>query len=687
VVTALASRLSEDETRATLYLTTFDGQQSTLWEAVFPNIPRDRTVAFDPQKQCGAYPSVASYTLNPIALIDGVVTAIVAVPTAEPLKGSGVSPGPEDGRLVVATRLLAKPPVAAGVMTEQGRVFVMDPGLNPPVNPSSPFQSLVFNPDPSVPLSYPVKRLVTHGNVVDVILDGNPPPPPGQDAGILSDGTIVGGHGNVVMDAGTRVFAILDEASCGGQVDCTGVLAIDLDRPAPDGGLYFAVAMDGEDNKRDLFDSNGNPVFLPDGGRATFGDTYWRPPFDGGLAETNRMLPLRFGTGIVRDIAIQSSGFVQYFSGAQFQYGLLGVASISGYGGTTQLPAQLFVFDAMTLRVLNVSPQPPTVTNQRAVLPGNVPAIFDGGPANIQVGQGVWPNSETIVVQYEGVVAGLSLQPLDAGLGDPANGIWPVSPNGLNLIQIHVLPGDIVIPVDSTGTECLYAFPILGAAEDGGVLVSDAGIPSIVTWTAPLAPTLDDGGVLLYPDGGSPSVALNCPDPIAYNIRSSGLSAKPLTVTGNQTGYIGRVALPPDGGFSQFAAGAESTPPFPRFWRPSVDAGTSAAGLSDAGLQFNLTFVEFVLQGGDEPTLRSSGYAFDLANGFVPGSVPIDQTTLGISGLNLPGATALYQPLVFPVVGADRFFILYPSGNAILDFSPATILPGTFNSADIGVHY
>src|SRR5262249_37301305 len=167
--------------------------------------------------------------------------------------------------------------------------------------------------DPGVPLSYPVKRLATHGNVVNVILDGVPPPPPGKDAGVLPDGTILGGHGNVVMDAGTRIFAILDEASCGGVLDCAGVLAIDLDRPSHDGGLSFAVAMDGEDNKRDLLDSNGNQVFLPDGGRAAFGDTYWRPPFDGGLAETNRMLPLRFGTGVVQDVAVQSSGYVQYF--------------------------------------------------------------------------------------------------------------------------------------------------------------------------------------------------------------------------------------------------------------------------------------------------------------------------------------------------------------------------------------
>jgi hypothetical protein len=701
VVTALASRLSLDDTQATLYLTTFDGQQSTLWEANFHNVPRSRTVVFDP-KTCPSYPSSiqqvdattphdsltgGEYTLKPLALINGVVTSLLALPTALALPGTGVVQGPEDQRLVVATRLLAPPPSTAGVMTEQGAVFVMDPEAQPPVDPSSPFQNLIFNSDATIPFSYPVKRMVTHGNVVEVSFNSSVPA--GVDAGVNPDGTISNGHGNIVMDAGTRVFAILDEASCGGRIDCTGVLAIDLDRPAPDGGLYFAVAVDGEDNRRDLFDDAGVRVLLPDGGVARFGDTYWRPPYpgDAGFAEANRMSPLRFGSGVIQDVAIQSSGFVQYFSGAQFQYGLLGVATISGVGGTALVQAQLFVFDAMTLRVLNVAPQDAVISNQKAVLPGGVQAIFDGGPENIHVEPGIWPNSETIVVQYEGVVAGLAFQPLDAGLVDPNHGGWPVDINGVNLVQTFVEPGDIVVPVDSTGTECVYAFPILPSGQDGGVLLSDAGIAYIVTRAAPLAATLEDGGVFVLSDGGIPSLADNCPNPLAYNIRSSGLSAKPLTVTGNYTGYIGRVALPPDGGLSQFEAGADSTPPFRRFWRPSSDAGTFASTLTDAGMTFNLTFVEFVLQGGDEPLLRGSGYIFDVANGFVPGSIPIDHTTLGISGLNLPGAVTLYQPAVYPVVGADRFFVLYPSGNVILDFSPATSLPNFPNSADVGVHY
>jgi hypothetical protein len=124
VVTALASRLSLDDTQATLYLTTFDGQQSTLWEADFPNVQRSRTTAFDPTT-CPSYPSSirqvdastphsslagGQYTLKPLALIDGVVTSLLALPTAVPLPDSGVPQGPEDRRLVVAVRLQAPPP-------------------------------------------------------------------------------------------------------------------------------------------------------------------------------------------------------------------------------------------------------------------------------------------------------------------------------------------------------------------------------------------------------------------------------------------------------------------------------------------------------------------------------------------------------------------------------------------------
>jgi hypothetical protein len=472
VVTAMASRLSPDDTLAYLYLATFDGQESTLWEAVLPNLTRSRISNLVDPKTCPKYPgAMPACTLRAIAPIPGaVVTALVALPTVQDPGDDRAGPVllPEEKRLVVATRLLAVPPVTPGLPTEDGVITVVDPTGPGSV---SPFD-LVFNPTYTLPKSYPVKKLMTHGNVVRVTFKQN-----GQDAGFTSDGLgIFNGTAEVVMDAGTRVFGLLDEASCSGSQDCVGILAVDLDRPAADGG-YLPIAIDGEDNLVNLVDDAGVPVRDPQTNLIIrVADTYYRPPavFDGGIPrDKNRMLPIRFGNGfgagIFRDMVIQSSGLVQWFDGSQLPYGLLGVATISGNAGSNIL-AQIFVFDALSLRQLNFTPAPPVVSAQQAVLSDGAKAIFDGGPTDIVIGQGVWPFSETIFVLYEGIVAGVAGEPLDAGLGNPLQGVFPVSVNNRNAVEAFVHPNDIVVPVDSTNTECLYAFPILDNGIDGGVL-------------------------------------------------------------------------------------------------------------------------------------------------------------------------------------------------------------------------
>src|SRR5262249_29410947 len=282
-----------------------------------------------------------------------------------------------------------------------------------------------------------------------------------------------------------------------------------------------------------------------------------------------------FAAGIIQDITLQSSGIIiDPVFGFPAQFGLLGVATISGTAGST-VPARLFVFDGMTLRQINITGLPPAVSSQRSVLGDGAQAIFDGGPVDIRIGQGVWPVSESLFVLYEGIVGGVAGEPLDAGLGNPLEGVWPVSVNNRNTVEQFVVPGDILVPVDSTRTECLFAYPLLDNGVDGGVLFDEPGGPFLHTRAAPLAPTLNDGGVLVFSDGGIPTVATSCPPPFAYNIRSSGLAPGPLTVSGTLSGFLGRVALPDAGGLTSFQVGENTVPvSSPRFWRPSVDAGT-----------------------------------------------------------------------------------------------------------------
>ncbi len=710
VVTALASRLTVDDLQAQLYFATFDGSDTTLWQLLLPNIPRDRGTTVVDSRLCGRYPAaLPPYVLQPLDVIrDEVVTAMVALPTVQ---HPGAAPDPEEQRLVIATRLMHPPvPFLRPDMTEQGRIRVVTPT---PTGLMDSFEA-VFNPDTTVAESFPVKRLVTHGNVVKVIAY--------QDGGVIStvvldtDGGIDGGITDVVLDAGTRVFGILDEASCGGTIDCVGVLAVDLDRPRElplmDGGtvIRFPVAIDGFDDRRDSIGDGGVPDLTADGGLLRFSDTYYRPPadFDGGVPrDANRMVPIRFSNsgsvGIVQDIVLQSSSQVLYLTGFPLQYGLVGFVTVTGYGNSIPA-AQIFAFDAMTLRQINFAPFGVNISDNKPILNNGAVATFHGGPPTeeINIEQGVYPFSESVYVLYEGVVAGIAREPLDAGLGDPSQGIWPLSINSRILAEKgYVEPGDVVVPVDYTGTECVFAFPVQDGGVDGGVLFEFPGGLFLQTRTTALAETLDgglDGGdVLVLEDGTVPTIN-SCPPAVSYNLRSSSLAAHPLTVSGTAAGWLGRMALPPPGGLSSFSVGADTTPQFVRFWRPDADAGASAAGLPTDGLSFlmhgvgdlNDAGIEPVLTEGDQPGLRGSGYVFTFANGYTPASVPINSGTLGIGGLNLPGALSLYQRSLYPLpqnAGQDRIFVLYPGGNVIVDFSPTTVTYTSSATIDVGVHY
>ncbi|HSP18854.1 MAG TPA: hypothetical protein VLQ79_05025, partial [Myxococcaceae bacterium] len=233
----------------------------------------------------------------------------------------------------------------------------------------------------------------------------------------------------------------------------------------------------------------------------------------------------------------------------------------------------------------------------------------------------------------------------------------------------------------------------------------------LITRTTALASQLDgglDGGnVLVLSDGTVPTID-SCPAMLAFSVRSSNLAVQGFSVRGIYSGWLGRIAVPPPtpSGSNLFQVGQNTTPQFVRFWRPSVDGGTSAALLTQVALSFTLdTQIQYIenglnvvdagvdprLTGGDVYGLRGSGYIFEFLNGYTPASLTISSTSLGVAGLNLPGALSLYQPNIYPTVatsGADRIFVLYPGGNLIVDFSPTTVaynVPGT--AYDIGVHF
>ena len=515
------------------------------------------------------------------------------------------------------------------------------------------------------------------------------------------------------MDAGTRVFGILDEASCGGPQDCVGILAVDLDRPAADGG-YLPIAIDGRTTWSTASDRRrggaGRRRAIPSSGSPT-PTTGPRPGH----------LPRRNAPGREPDAAHQVRQRVhrrhlpghgppvlgprQWLDGSRLPlFGLLGVATISGIAGST-IPAQIFVFDAMTLRQINfTAARSRWSIAQKAVLSDGAQAIFDGGPTDIVIGQGVWPFSESHLRALRGDRRRRLRRAARRRAGQPAQGgIWPVSVNNRNAVEQYVRPDDIVVPVDSTNTECLYAFPILDNGVDGGVLWDEPGGPFIHTRPAALGPTLDDGG---HPGasstGESLTVATSCPPAYAYNIRSSGLSDGPLTVSGTRSGYLGRVSVPRCRNAHQLHGGGEHHSGLPALLAAQRRMpAPRPTDLSPVGFSFNLRDQNNPPASprwsrssprATSPSSVGSGYQMDIRQRIRPrlgGHRPEHAST---SPCCLPGSMALYQRQIYPLpltatLGADRVFVLYPSVNTILDFSPTTVTYTTVNSADIGLHF
>ncbi len=199
--------------------------------------------------------------------------------------------------------------------------------------------------------------------------------------------------------------------------------------------------------------------------------------------------------------------------------------------------------------------------SQQSLFGNGSQATFQGGPQNVQLGLGIWPYSEIVAVQYEGIVAGIINEPLDAGLGAPRDGVWPLSINSRTAVEKgYVEPGDIVVPVDGTNTECQYGFPIL-PGEDGGLLDLRGSVPPYPRAGARQRHRwglLDGGGVLVLSDGTIPTIG-DCPPMLSFNVRSSGLAPQSFTVTGTFSGWLGRLAARHGAGWHDLFQVGENT--------------------------------------------------------------------------------------------------------------------------------
>jgi hypothetical protein len=702
VVTAISARMTAAETNVVLYYATFDGQDATVWERVLQNPPSTDPTFVGPfptsltnVADCSVPPQpLPSSTLyvcppRPVRTYQNAsVSALQVLPTLPSDPPLPVLSGLEGGRLGVALRNLV-PPLNDATLSNSGEVRIIDPAVPADLDAngtsSDPFFRIAryFAPFdhpeppliPGAPLQPPIRALLTHPRAYNITADGGTAPPPGTFPPVLAY-------------EGARLFGVLDESSCHGSINCTGIIAVDSSPFLTDGGSntnYGLLAFDNSDClQTDVlsgFQYCANEV-----------------------GTTNRMVPLRFGGGVIQGVAFESS--VGFPNPVVFTPGivpLLGVVTISAES-LDHTAAQIFFFDGVGLRVLNENPGPGIISGVTLIVPGGVTEVLDGGTSGsvnfvaANVGVGLYPTTEVFTITNQGYIPGLSfIEGIpydggvleDGGLADVL--VWPV-PDAGAVIAANVLEvNDSVIPINLSGTLCVVQ-----------------GVGNNVVNPAAFVVGIDDAGatVITGPltDGRK---ALNlpqaCPGASGYIALAGPGSDNPFLVSGNRSGLLGRMQaaqINPDGGpllQPVFQVPNNVTQAlgitYPRFYDPDVPPGTVIQGNtifppgSDAGVQVApLTLQLPVVDGSDFVSFQGAYLTFNLSAGILTASLPIDAVGLGYAGLFLPGGAA--QTRVMDVNGeAVVDIIAYPSTNTVIDFLPSAIIPNFPNSGPINVHF
>jgi hypothetical protein len=697
LVTAISARLTANEQNVVLYYATFDGENATVWERVLqhpettsPNFTGPFPTSLTYLLDCGAPPPAPTYPLSTLYVCpqravrtyeNASVSALQVLPTTAADPVLPVLGGLEGGRLGVALRNLVAP-LNDATLSNSGEVLIIDPAvpsdtdatgasIDPNFRIARYFAPFIAQPPriPGAPAQPPVRALLTHPRAYNVYADG---------------GTIIGpdGYPGVLAYEGARLFAVLDEASCHGSLNCAGIIAVDASPTLADGGAnanYGLLAFDGSDCL--TMSKDTDPVT---------GQVYGFCANEVGM--TNRMLPLRVGTGVIQGVAFESSvSFPAPTSFTQGLVSLLGVVTISAESLDHSAP-QIFFFDALGLRALNENAGPGITNGITLIVPATgltAQLTGDGGFIIADAGTGLYPITETLTITNLGEIPGLSLIqgiPYDAGI--LANGeiapilAWPV-PDAGAVIAANVLEvNDGLFPINLSGTICTYL-------NDAGVL------------TTPFASVVgvDDAGANIFTD----AIDLRlCPGASGYIVFAGPHSEFPLLVSGSSQGLLGRMAagtLNPDGTSNYgpvFVVPNSITNAlgllYPRFYNPDVPPGSLIQGDfifppgSDAGVYTPPLALQM---GGPDPSFTNfdgSNYTFIFSSGFLGAALPIDEVGLGFGGLFLPGGAA--QTRIIDVNGEFILDVIaFPSSNTVIDYVPSNLLLNTPNSGPINVHF
>lgn len=422
----------------------------------------------------------------------------------------------------------------------------------------------------------------------------------------------------LVVEAGSRIFGVLDPSNCGVLLQCTGVLAVDV------ASGRVAKEFSG-------WDGLGNPV------------------------RTYDMLPISAGTGLPTGLSVATDRNLQVAAGepldrldpdptvtAPRQRGLtlpvLGIVPLSN--GT------ILFFDAARLTHLNTDAiwsetQKQNIATASIAFINALGASTDGS-LDIRIEQHAQKSDpapqedltfgvtrdQTYLLTYQGILPEMSAVAIRA---NDSFQVPFVPRTGKGQV---VFPGDLIILLTARtgGQTCATAVPVLSvqAPPAGGTLAT------------------------LIPSGPLPA---DCPTSqySFFQVRAAG--PKPLVLSSASEDYIDRVG-----------SGETYEIRGPYFFHPPGYQG-QADGVA---LRFRVTRSNL-----DDPTgglLRGERYVISTDAHFFPYLVSVSQVQ-DLSNFRLPG------PVVQTTVGnKDYAYLAYPSANGVLEVDLTAITAGVANS-------
>ena len=470
--------------------------------------------------------------------------------------------------------------------------------------------------------------------------------------------------------------------------------------------VRYPVAIDGFDDRRDFVAHGGVPIRIPDGGTLrAFADTYYRPPadFDGGVPrDANRMLAIRFSNNGVsrhrpgrrgageRVAALYLDGLPAPVRAARLRHRHR-LRQQHPRGADLRLRRDDAPADQLRVQPLGDPADADALRERKPGQPSGRAAEHSGRGGDHPYSE---PFDATVpggvAIQYEGIVAGIVNEPLDAGLGAPREGIWPLSINSRSCSREGLRPGR---RHRGAGGRNQHRVPVRvpdSPRRGWGPARPERGCSSFAPgrrrwpasrWREPRR------GQRPGLHRREPCHHRRLPADALVQRAEQQPGRAVLHGRGRLFGVAGQGGRPLAAGRRQCVCGGrEHTPQFVRFWRPSVDAGMSAAGLTQVGLCFELDYtvstpvgltlastqcspgatsrlpwlgLRHPLRERLHPCFGRSAHHLPRGGGAQP---PRGAVALSATGVRYPGTT-----------GADRVFVLYPAGNVIVDFSPTTV--------------